>query len=387
MTKAIQILGTRGVPAGHGGFETFAEKLALYLVERGWEVTVYCQLTDSTSKSRRDTIVVDHWNGIRRISIATRTKGPLATIEFDWNSTWHCRNLEGVVLVLGYNTAIFSGVLTASNRSVVMNMDGIEWKRGKWGPLTRAWFFANEYIGARLSTKLIADCPAIAERLRRIRDAQDVITIAYGADPVTEAPLNYIEKYKLTPRSYLLAVARIEPENSTLEMVKAFSRRERQSELICVGHFNPETNAYHRAVAAAAGREVRFIGAVYDKETLKALRFHALTYCHGHTVGGTNPSLVEALAAGNPVIAHNNIFNSWVAGPHQQYFSSIKEFDDAVSKALSDREWLRRASEAARGRFEREFTWDAILSKYEELLASYSTHTIASGSNTTPVHR
>ena len=129
MSPRVLILGTRGVPAAHGGFESFAEKLALFLVEHGWRVTVYCQ-QDVAAVTER--FVTDSWRGVERVTVQVAEQGARGTIAFDWHSTQHASREDGVCLVLGYNTAIFMALLRWRGKKILINMDGIEWKRPKW---------------------------------------------------------------------------------------------------------------------------------------------------------------------------------------------------------------------------------------------------------------
>jgi glycosyltransferase involved in cell wall biosynthesis len=165
-------------------------------------------------------------------------------------------------------------------------------------------------------------------------------------------------------------VARPEPENSILEVVQGFSMRQRGKTLVVLGNYDP-LNAYHRAVQGAAGPEVRFVGAIYDKPVVQALRFHSAAYVHGHQVGGTNPSLVEALGAGNAVLAHDNRFNRWVAADGAAYFTSAAGFDEALSTVLGQPDRLPALRTAALQRFRDGLTWPQILGQYEALLARW----------------
>ena len=154
----LRILGTRGIPASHGGFETFAEDLALHLVGRGWDVTVYCQ------EHGDGPLVESHWQGVRLIHIPVPSTGSFSTIQFDWRSTRHAAREPGLALVLGYNTAFMSALYRFRRIPSVLNLDGLEWKRAKYNPLERAWFWVNERLAGWLSDHLIADHPEIARR-------------------------------------------------------------------------------------------------------------------------------------------------------------------------------------------------------------------------------
>lgn len=357
----LRILGSRGIPAAHGGFETFAERLALYLVARGWRVVVYCQ------EQGQGGVVYDTWHGVERVRIPVRGNGALATVVFDWHAISDARRSPALCLTLGYNTALFCLRLRAAGITNVINMDGIEWRRAKWSPLVKAWFWLNDWAGCWLADHLVADHPEIAAHLRRRTSAARISTILYGADPVNEAPSAAVAALGLQPRRYLLLVARPEPENSVLEIVRGFARRPRGVRLLVVGDY-PQGDAYPDAVRAAADAEVVFAGPVYDTQQLAALRWHCLAYLHGHRVGGTNPSLVEALGAGNAVIAHDNVFNRWVAQDGAAYFADEAGFDRALGDLLARPAVLDALRRASRRRFEQAFSWAAVLADYEKLL-------------------
>lgn len=361
--KTLSILGIRGVPAAHGGFETFAEYLCQYLGEHHWKVTVYCQKEGSGSSYE------DKWNDVRRVNIPVTGTGPFSTIKFDFLSTLHAlRENPSNVLTLGYNTAAFCIALKWRGIHNTINMDGIEWSRAKWGPLERTWLWINEWIGARVGNKLVADHPVIEEYLRKRTTNKSITTIAYGApkisnpDPAPLAPLS------LVPNEYLTIIARPEPENNILEMVRAFSSKRRGVKLVVLGNYDTNKR-YHCQVLSAASDEVIFPGAIYDWSILAPLRYYSQIYLHGHQVGGTNPSLVEALGASNPVLAHNNRFNRWVAGNGAEYFSNEIEFESRLSELINNQQALSEMRKSSAARFEEEFTWDTILSKYEHLLS------------------
>ncbi|MBC9251078.1 glycosyl transferase [Pseudomonas alcaligenes] len=365
MRRAIYILGTRGVPAQHGGFETFAEKLALFLVGQGWAVTVYCQ------EEAGDALWESEWQGVRRIHIPVKGQGALGTIIFDWKATWHALSQSGLFLTLGYNTAIFNLMQRLKGQVNVINMDGIEWRREKWGIIAKTWFWLNERIGCWVGNHLVADHPRIKTHLATRVSERKITMIPYGGDEITTADAAALSAYGLEPGAFSVIIARPEPENSFLEMVRAFSRAPRQHKLVVLGNFQPEQNDYHRQVMQAASAEVIFPGAIYEARTVQALRFFSRFYLHGHRVGGTNPSLVEALGAGCAVIAHDNHFNRWVAGDGAAYFA-----DESACAALFDRllgvdadvAGMRLAS---RQRFAERFTWAQVLSEYETLLAEW----------------
>lgn len=360
--KEISILGIRGVPAAHGGFETFAEHLALFLCGRGWRVTVYCQEDGSGP------VYEDSWEGVRRIHVPVSGQGPASTIAFDWRATaLVTREGRGLVLTLGYNTAVFCARLRLAGLRNVINMDGIEWKRAKWGLLAKTWFWLNDWAGCWLGNHLVADHPLIKEHLTTRVRADKVTVIPYGADEVNLADAELVRKLGLEPGNFVTVIARAEPENSLLEIVSGFSRLPRGMKLVVLGKYD-RAHSYQSSVLAAASDEVCFVGAIYDKAVVSALRFYSALYVHGHQVGGTNPSLVEALGAGNAVLAHDNRFNRWVAGEKAAYFEGVDGAAAAFDALLGDEERLGHMRIFSRARHGEHFTWEKILCAYERLL-------------------
>lgn len=365
MKRKLYILGVRGVPAQHGGFETFAEKLSLFLVARGWEVTVYCQ-EEALGVSWEST-----WNGVKRIHIPVRRQGAVATIIFDWLAIRDSLSREGLFLTLGYNTAIFNVLQRIKGKVNIINMDGIEWRRDKWGAVAKTWFWLNERVGCWVGNHLIADHPKIKDHLATRVRCDKITMIPYGGDEVESADFEHLNSLGLVAGKFSVIIARPEPENSFLEMVRAFSSRRRDHTLVVLGNFNPSINPYHRIVMDVASDEVNFPGAIYDTATVQALRFYSRFYLHGHRVGGTNPSLVEGLGAGCAVIAHDNHFNRWVAESSAAYFTSEAGCSALFDRLLADDQAVTDMKLASRTRFLERFTWSRVLLEYETLLISW----------------
>lgn len=371
MKKHLSILGCRGIPASHGGFETFAEYLSLHLVERGWEVTVYCQ----TEGKNNGLITYDNWNNINLINIEVNRTGAWGTIIFDYFSIRHAlKHTQSLMLTLGYNTAAFCIPFRLYGIKNLINMDGLEWKREKWSFIERTWFWINERFGCWLGNHLIADHPEIENHLVSRVSRLKITTIPYCSDPINseDADVAVLKKFNIKPNNYFTIIARPEPENSILEIVKAFSKKSRGYTLLVLGTYHPNNNDYHRSVTDAASEEVQFIGAIYDKQILKSIRYFSLAYIHGHRVGGTNPSLVEALGAGSAVIAHDNRFNRWVAGDAAYYFNNVDDcafIFDEITK--SGNNLLTSKKEASRRRFNDTFTNEKVLGQYERLLENW----------------
>jgi len=365
MQPVVRMLGSHGIPATHGGFESAAQAIALYLVAKGWRVVVYGQVQG------RGRITRDIWRGVERVLIPVSQPGWRGTAVFDWLSIRHACRYRDPCLTFGYNTAAFNVMQWMHGIPNVINMDGLEWARRGWSVPMRLALRINERVAAALGDALIADHPLIRQHLLGFAPAQKITTIAYGADPIAApVPEGPVRALGLSPGGYFTLIARPVPENSVLEIVRAFSARRRGKQLLVLGNLRADV-AYHRAVRAVASAEVVFAGAIYDPVQVQALRHHACGYLHGHTVGGTNPSLVEALAAGNPVIAHDNRFNRWVAGDAAIYFDDEIAVDRALAEVLARPERAAAMAAAAQARFAAAFSWDRVAGQYEALLRRF----------------
>lgn len=356
----MRILGTHGIPASYGGFETAAEHLAYYLRDRGWSVVVYCQ------EEGKGPIREDEWNGIHRVIIPVERTGWLGTATFDLISIRHAVRHKDICLTLGYNTAIFNTLQRAKRIPNVINMDGIEWSRARWGLIRQSILWVNERIACWVGTALIADHPEVHKHLLGRAKSDKITTINYGADAIRDASTAPVTTRGLKPGKYLTLICRPIPENSILEIVEGFSRRRRGVKLAILGDYDP-SDEYQSRVLGAASDEVVFLGAVYGGD-VASLRAHCLGYLHGHTLGGTNPSLVEAMGAGNPVIAHDNKFNCWTARDAALYFRDADDVDRRITQLLSDENLRASLAVAARRRHAEEFTWEYIGAQYEALL-------------------
>ncbi|MGA9382247.1 MAG: DUF1972 domain-containing protein, partial [Phormidium sp.] len=231
MEKAISILGTRGIPARYGGFETFAEHLALYLESKGWKVTVYCQ------ENGGEKVYAEIWNGIRLVHIPIQRHNALGCIIFDFKSTLLAAQDNSPILTLGYNTAIFCLLYRLKGIPNIINMDGLEWKRKKWNVIQKTWLYLNEWLGCWLGNKLIADHPKIKAHLATRVFTKKISVIPYGADLVDQPDASICQQYNLQANQYAIVIARAEPDNSILEIVASFSRKKRGIKLAILGRY------------------------------------------------------------------------------------------------------------------------------------------------------
>lgn len=357
--KSVAILGSRGIPAEFGGFETFAEQLSVRLVERGYDVTVYCEY----SQSYRD----PEYKGVRLIFVRTPLLPGLRSIWFD--SVCVLRSLRGydAVCMLGYHAAFSFFLPRIFRTNFITNMDGIEWKRDKWSPTAKRYIRWMEFFAARFSSRLVADADGIADHLNtRYGVGGKTTMIPYGADPVAGTPdPSHLNELSVTPNSYYLLVCRLEPENHVLEVVRGFVQTRTPHKLVIVGDEKTGTE-YVRQLLDAADNRVCFVGTIFNQAMLQSLRWHCRAYFHGHSVGGTNPSLLEAMACGNHTVAHDNVFNREVTDGNAQFFGSATDVASIISQL--DLAVPTTLGEQLLGRVGEVYTWDRIADCYEELL-------------------
>ena len=359
----MAIVGTRGIPARYGGFETFAERLAVGLVARGVDVTVVCPRSAGPRPTR--------YRGVRLDYVPACGGGTAATLLYDLLSLWRACWRSDVVYMLGYASSVFCILPRLLGREVWINMDGLEWKRSKWRGLPRLWLRFTEAVACLVATRLIFDSAAVARNVlaRHSRRGPSTV-IAYGADVERERPdADVIDELGLAEGEYYLAVCRFEPENQVREIVEAYRASSCTRPLVLVT--NDVESPYARETRALEDERVRFVGSVYEPDRLFALRAGCRAYVHGHTVGGTNPSLLESMACGVPVLAHDNPFNREVLGEAGRWFASPRELTtvfDAVETLPAGS--CRREGAAARDRVLERYTWDAIVEAYGELLGA-----------------
>ncbi len=356
----IAMLGTRGVPAAYGGFETAVEEIGRRLADRGHDVVVY---------SRGGEEKVREHLGMRVVHLPALPLKQAETLSHTGLSTAHLwlRRRPDVAFVFNAANSPFVPLLRARRVPVALHMDGIEWKRSKWGGRGRAYYRWAEEFGVRTADALISDAPGIADYYR---DEFDVPTelIRYGAPILDDVPTAPIEKLGLTPEGYHLVVARFEPENHVREIVEGYRRSTAKLPLIVVGSA-PYAADYTRAIdAAASGDErIRLLGGVFDQDLLDALYAHALTYLHGHSVGGTNPSLLRAMGAGTATTAFDVGFNRETLDENGRFFRDAAEAASAIEESERDCSATRLSAIQAQQRAATDFRWDDVADEYETL--------------------
>lgn len=360
----IALLGARGIPASYGGFETFAEQLATRLAARGHEVTVYAECGDQPVA---DTV----YQGVRVRSRRRPRWGAASVLAYDSACLWDARRGYDLVYMLGYGAAWACWWPRVFGVPVWINVDGLEWARSKWGWGARTYLRCMEWVASKVATRLIADAEAIALRFRQTYPGGAPSSfIAYGAELVQadQADPSLLAAWGLQAHRYMLVVARPEPENHILEIVQGHVLHGGDWPLVVVGDVSGGT-AYQQQLKALASDRVRFVGGIYDAAQLNSLRVHAACYLHGHSVGGTNPSLLEALACGNWVVAHDNPYNREVARDAAEYFSTPQQLAQSLDRVVMEGAALQpQRARRARDIVAKHYTWEGITDAYEALM-------------------
>ncbi len=358
---SIALVGTRGVPARYGGFETCVEEVGRRLVDRGHRVVVYCRRAGGDASSAPDPHTYRGMQLVHRPALRRRS---LETLSHTALSAAHLvRHRTDAAIVFNAANAPFLPMLRAARIPFATHVDGLEWQRAKWGGTGKRYYQWAERACVWWSDALIADAQGIADHYRRTFDA-DTTLISYGAPIVGDAD-DRLAELGLLSRGYHLVVARFEPENHVHLIVQGYVDSAAALPLIVVGSA-PYADAYTARLHALADGRVRFLGGLWDQELLDQLYANALTYLHGHSVGGTNPSLLRALGAAAATTAFDVSFNREVLGDAGRYFANADDVRRLVDEAEAAPVATRERGASARRRAER-YTWDDVTDRYEDL--------------------
>lgn len=355
------ILGSRGYPSTYGGFETFVRRLAPWLVERGHEVTVYGRGGMGTRSRHVDGVYVVDTVGLNTKAASTISHGITAAV--------HClRHKPDVVLALNVANGPAIPILKIRGIPVAMNVDGIEWKRAKWGRIARGAFQFGARTSARLSECLVADSREIGRIWREEFDVEPVY-IPYGADVPDEIGHGRLRQVGVDPRSYVVVVARLAPENNVDLFLDAMELARWRMPIVVVGSANYDNPTEARLRVLDAEQKIRWLGHVADQDLLTELWGNAAVYFHGHSVGGTNPALLSALGCGAPTVAVDTPYNREVLGGGDQVVEpdpvSVR---DAIQRVFGNAEYQSELGQRGRAIVHDRYRWTDVFEAYERLL-------------------
>lgn len=357
----IIILGTRGVPNHHGGFEQFAEYFSVYMALKGHEVYVYNSHNHPfQDKKYKEVNIIHKFDPEYKI-------GTTGQFIYDLNCILDSRKRNAdIILQLGYTSSSIWHRLLPKKSIIATNMDGLEWKRTKYKPLIRKYLKYAEKLAALNSDFLISDSIGIQDYLKQKYNKNSEF-IAYGANLMSKTEDDVLNEYNVKKHEYCILIARLEPENNIETILEGYFRSNTKYPILIFGTLNKY--GYKLKNRFNNDPRIRFVGANYNINKLDSLRQYSRYYFHGHSVGGTNPSLLEAMASNALIIANNNIFNLSILNNEAKYFSEISE----ITKYLNQDEYFKD-KEAFGKRNQQKiidfYSWDIINTKYEAFLNS-----------------
>ena len=357
----IALIGTRGVPAMYGGFETCVEEVGRRLAQAGHEVVVYCRRPRGQSGPSANEFLdmsLVQLPALRKRSLETLSHTALSTADAVLR-----RRFDAVLLFNAANS-VFIPWLRLRRFPIATHVDGLEWRRAKWGKVGRRYYRFAEALSVRWSTALIADAEGIREYYEA-EFAAPTELIRYGAPIIEPSDPGLLTTFDVEPRRFHLVVARIEPENHVDVIVEGFVASGATYPLIVVGSA-PYADAHFARIRSLADDRVRLVGSVWDQDVLNALYSNTLTYLHGHSVGGTNPSLLRAIGAGAATDAYDVSFNREVVGDAGRFWRTPAEVAALVDAAEADPATALARGAAAQRRAEA-YTWDDVAKDYEAL--------------------
>lgn len=315
----IAIIGTRGIPNHYGGFEQFAEYLATYLVEKDCEVYVYNSSNHPYKKAT--------FRGVN-IVMCNDPENKIGTIGqfiYDLNCILDSRKKDlDIILQLGYTSSSVWSFLFPKKPLIITNMDGLEWKRTKYNFYVRQFLKFAERLAAKYSDYLIADSKGIKMYIDKKYNKNSKF-IAYGSNIVSETDENVLKKFNINKLGYNMLIARMEPENNIETILDGVVMSKTTTPFLVVGDCNNTSFGKMLISKFQEYKQIIFVGSIYNSLELNSLRYFCNLYFHGHSVGGTNPSLLEAMGSSNLIIAHNNIFNKAILKEDAYYFYSAED--------------------------------------------------------------
>jgi glycosyltransferase involved in cell wall biosynthesis len=355
----IGIVGTRGIPNQYGGFEQFIEYVAPELAARGHQVFVYnSSLHPYKEPTYKGVHIIPKYDPENKI-------GTAGQFIYDLNCILDSRKRNyDVILQLGYTSSSIWTFLYPKKALLATNMDGLEWKRSKYSKPVQSFLKYAERLAALHSHALIADSRGIQSYLQE-KYKKESAFIAYGAIPFYNADDKASAQFSVSNYAYNMLIARMEPENNIETIIQGHLQSSKKPLLLIVGG---TSNAYGKKLKSAyESGQIRFIGPVYDMEKLNNLRYFSQLYFHGHSVGGTNPSLLEAMASRALIAAHDNIFNKSVLGNDAFYFSNAAEIRSIIDGPVTKSD-CAALLENNMNKIKQEYSWQHITTALENFL-------------------
>ncbi|MFN3943159.1 MAG: DUF1972 domain-containing protein [Flavobacterium sp.] len=355
----VAILGTRGIPNHYGGFEQFAEYFSVYMVQKGHEVYCYNSHNHPYQEKTFQGVHILHQHD------PEYKYGTFGQFIYDYNCILDARQRNfDVILQLGYTSNSIWFFLLPKKSVIVTNMDGIEWKRSKYNRAVQQFLRFAERLAAVTSDHLVADSLGIQSFLKK-RYGKDSTYIAYGAHPFNQPDISVLQKYQVQPNQYHMLMARFEPENNLEMVLDGVVLSGQNTPILVIGKHETKYGTYLKN-KYKNHTHIRFLGAIYQINDLNNLRYFCHFYFHGHSVGGTNPSLLEAMASQAFILAHCNDFNKGILKENAFYFKNAQEVKNLLLTVQknSNLQFVTNNFQT----IEREFNWNHINEQYLQLL-------------------
>jgi glycosyltransferase involved in cell wall biosynthesis len=358
MKLRICILGTRGIPNNYGGFEQVASYLSKGLVERGHEVTVY--------NSHKHPYQQNEWHGVKIIHCydPEHIIGTAGQFVYDFNCITDANKRKfDVMLMLGYTSSSVWGKIYSKYSACITNMDGLEWKRSKYSKPVQTFLKHAEKLAIKYSDFHIADSPVIKNYL----DEKYGITskyIAYGAEIFSGTDKQALADHKISKKNYYLLMARMEPENNIDTILNGFCHSGSDKPFVVVGNTDTKYGT-HLVKKFKTEGDVRFLGGIFNDVKVKSLINSSAMYFHGHSVGGTNPSLLEAMGSDALIAAHDNQFNRAVLNNDAYYFSTSRHVKEIIEGANGSEIRQEQMIENNRLKISKTYSCESMVEAYE----------------------
>ena len=355
----IGIIGTRGIPNNYGGFEQCAEFLAKGLVERGFQVSVY--------NSHNHPYQQKTWNGVNIIHCYDPEDkvGTIGQFIYDFNCIRDARKRYfDIILQLGYTSSSVWGSLLPRKSIVTTNMDGLEWKRSKFSKPVQRFLLEGERLAVAFSHFLISDSIGIQNYLKEKYD-KDSTYIPYGANEFNAPDSALLTTYNLVPYKYNMLIARLEPENSIVMILDGVRDANQTHPFVVIGKHETKYGEYLKN-KFEQNPQIKFVGGIYNLQTLNNIRYFSNVYFHGHTVGGTNPSLLEAMASHSLICANSNPYNRYILEDDALYFNSAANVASVIETTQKKEDNYKNMIEENLKKIRQLYKWERIVDEYAE---------------------
>lgn len=367
MKLKIAITGCRGIPNFYGGFEKMAECISVGLVNRGHEVTVYNSHNHPYQKKDFHGVRIKHCYDPEYLL------GTAGQFIYDWNCIQHARKQDyDVLLFLGYTSSSVWGNFFPKKPVIISNMDGLEWKRSKYNHLTQQFLKRAEKWAIKHSHFYIADSVVIQNYLQKKYKIQCQY-IPYGSEISYLNNNSLLSFYHISSQEYFLLMSRMAPENNIETILDGFNKSNSEKKFLVIGNTN---NSFGQKIQKKFKEDKRilFAGAIYDTTVTHTLKYFSALYFHGHSVGGTNPSLLEAMGSGSLIAAHQNEFNLSVLQKDAYYFQSSKDVEQLIESVSRDKKEEQMVQNNLL-KIERKYNWASIIEQYNDfIIECYNRH-------------